>query len=161
MTETVINLTGGEPPSRYRFDYTGKHRYFITLPVFGHKEVFVEQRRVVAVLNALRDSALVHHFDVYAYCFLPSEMILVVHGKEKTSNMKTFVKEFRRQSSKALEEELGHALWKRKYLERVLRRDEDTREIVNSVFRRPVAAGLVRKPSEYPFQGSFVLVPYR
>lgn len=159
MTETVISLIDREPPSRYRFDYTGKHRYFITLPVFGHKDVFVEQERVVAVLNALRDSALEHRFDVYAYCLLPQEMVLIVRGKDKKANMKEFLHDFRARSSAALEQKLGHPLWKKKYLERVLRKNEDTKLLVTSVFQRPVKAGLVEKASEYPFQGSFVLAP--
>ncbi len=159
MTETVISLIDGEPPSRYRFDYTGKHRYFITLPVFGHKEVFVDQQRVVAVLNALRDSALEHRFDVYAYCLLPLEMLLIIRGKDKKANMKEFLHDFRARSSHALEQELSHPLWKKKYFERVLRKSEDTKALVTSVFQRPVKAGLVQKPSDYPFQGSFVLVP--
>lgn len=159
MTETVISLIDSEPPHRYRFDYTGKHRYLITLPVFGEKQLFVEQHRVVAVLNALRDCALEHRFDVYGYCLLPQEMVMIVRGKDRKANMKEFLHAFRAQSSAALEQELGHPLWKKKYFERVLRKHEDTKQLVASLFQRPVKAGLVKDASAYPFQGSFVLVP--
>jgi REP element-mobilizing transposase RayT len=161
MTEVVVNLVDHEEPRRPPFNYTGIYRYLITLPVFRGKEVFTDRERVLAVLNALRDSALNFHFDVYAYCFLPAEMILVVRGKDRTANMKEFLRAFRKLSAEALEPRLGHPLWKKKYLERVLRRDEDTKHIVSSVFQRPVTMGLAQKTTDYPFQGSFVLVPRR
>lgn len=161
MTEVVVNLIDDEKPRRPPFDYTGMYRYLITLPVFGGKNVFTERGRVLGVLNALRDTALNFHFDVYAYCFLPAEVVLVVRGKDKTANMKQFLRAFRKSADEALQSELGHPLWKKKYLERVLRRDEDTKRIVASVFQRPVLAGLVKKPADYLFQGSFVLVPRR
>lgn len=73
--------------------------------------------------------------------------------------MKEFLHDFRARSSAALEQELGHPLWKKKYLERVLRKSEDTKQLVASLFQRAVKAGLAKNASEYPFQGSFVLVP--
>jgi REP element-mobilizing transposase RayT len=159
MTEEIVSLVDPEPPDRYRFDYKGRHRYIIHLPVHAGKQVFVRQERVVAVLNCLRDAALRHRFDVYAYCLLPDEMIIIVRGKDDTAEMKTFLAEFRRASSKELEAELGHPLWKKKYLERVLRKKEDTRQIADGIFQKPVKAGLAKHAAEYPFQGSFVVIP--
>ena len=103
--------------------------------------------------------ALEHRFDVYGYCLLPQEMVMIVRGKDRKANMKEFLHAFRAQSSAALEQELGHPLWKKKYFERVLRKHEDTKQLVASLFQRPVKAGLVKDASAYPFQGSFVLVP--
>ncbi len=159
MAEDIISLVDTEPPDRYRFDYRGMHRYLITLPVFGGKKVFTEQSLVEKVLNTLRDSALEHHFDVYAYCFLPDQVALIARGKEETSMMKEFLADFRSRSSAAIEEVLGHALWKRKYLERVLRKTEDSRRIAETIFQMPVKSGLVRISSDYEFQGSFVIIP--
>ncbi|MER3524078.1 MAG: hypothetical protein C4326_08415 [Ignavibacteria bacterium] len=159
MSEVVVRLPSIEPGRRPRFDYTGTHRYLITLPVFADRRVFVERQRVLTVLHALRDSALVHRFDVYAYCFLPSDLTLVVRGKDTKANLKEFLRAFRLLSSNAMTQELGHTLWKKKYFERVLRKNEETRAIVASVFERPVKAGLIKQASQYPYQGSFVLVP--
>lgn len=159
MAESIVSLIDPEPPDRYRFDYTGMHRYYITMPVAASKKVFSGRDIVVATLNVLRDTALAGHFDVYAYCFLPDQLVLIVRGKKDTSNMKEFIAEFRRQSALQLEPGLGHPLWKKKYLERVLRKTEDSRLVADAVFRMPVKAGLVAKPSEYPYQGSFVVIP--
>ena len=159
MAEEIVSLIDPEPPDRYRFDYKGMHRYLITLPVSASRKVFVEQGIVVSVLNSLRDTALKHSFDVYAYCFLPDQMLLIVRGKNDRSDMKEFLADFRAHATSAVESGLGHPLWKKKYLERVLRKNEDTRQAADNIFQRPVKIGLAKKPSEYPFQGSFVVVP--
>lgn len=158
MTEDV-NLIDTEPPDRYRFDYRGRHRYLITLPVYASKKIFTKQSIVVVVLNCLRDAALKHRFDVYAYCLLPDQMVMIARGKDDDAEMKAFLAEFRTLASAALESELGHPLWKKKYLERVLRKKEDTKQIAETIFLMPVKVGLAKKPSEYPFEGSFVVIP--
>jgi hypothetical protein len=41
-------------------------------------------------------------------------------------------------------------------LDRVLRSDEATFDVVRYIFENPVRAGLVRSPADYPFLGSDV-----
>ncbi len=157
--EEIVSLVDTEPPERYRFDYKGMHRYLITLPVYSTRAVFTKHETVVPVLNTLRDSAFALHFDVYAYCFMPEKLVMIVRGKDTNSHMKDFVANFRQNSAAALERQLGHPLWKRKYLERVLRKSEDSRRIAETMFQMPVTAGLVRSASDYAFRGSFVVIP--
>ena len=157
--EEVVNLVDTEPPDRYRFDYRGMHRYLITLPVFRSKKIFTERSLVENVLNILRVTALEHHFDIYAYCFLPDQLLLIARGKQETSMMKEFLAGFRSQSSSAMESVLHHPLWKKKYLERVLRKTEDSRRVAETIFQMPVKAGLARNSFEYRFHGSFVIIP--
>jgi putative transposase len=158
MAQEVMSLIDTEPPKRFRFDYKGMHRYVITLAVFGGKKIFASHETVSSVLNCLRDAAQRQRFEVYAYCFLPDRLELIVRGKDQDSDMKKFLAEFRASSSSVGEKTLGHALWKRKYRERVLRKTEETRRTVERVLHLPVLAGLVRLPSEYPFAGSFVAI---
>jgi putative transposase len=158
MTEDVVSLIDTEPPDRYRFDYKGMHRYYITLPVYAAKKMFSEQKQVVNVLNILRDVAIKHRFDIYAYCFMPDRAILIVRGKDEQSMMKEFLADFRTQSNASIESEFAHPLWKKKYLERVLRKTEDSRRIADAIFETPVKAGLAAKAADYPFQGSFVVI---
>lgn len=159
MADDFVSLIDAQPPDRYRFDYRGMHRYVVTLPVYAGKTLFAEKTRVVSVLNALRDAAFKHRFDVYAYCFMPDKLELIVRGKDEQSMMKEFLNEFRGLSNALAESELGHPLWKKKYLERVLRKTEDSRRVSDAIFELPVKAGLVSKASDYPFQGSFVIIP--
>jgi putative transposase len=138
------------------------HRYLIRLPVHAHQRVPLEPDLVLTVLDILRAMCWKYHFDVYAYCFLPDQLVLIVRGKKDFSDMKPFLSAFRSSSSEALQSRLGHALWQRKYLERVLRKKEDSRQRAREIFELPVKAGLVERPGDYPFQGSFVLAaPHR
>lgn len=151
-----MSLIDTEAPKRFRFDYRGMHRYLLRLPGFGSRKVFGEQETVVSVLNCLRDAAQEHRFDVYAYCFLPAELVMIVRGKDDEARLKEFLSAFRAASSSAIAAKPGHSLWKKKYLERVLRKTEDTGRAVAEVFELPVKAGLAKTAAEYPLQGSFV-----
>jgi putative transposase len=118
-----------------RFNYRGHHRYMITLPAAGPEVCLSEEKTVLAILAALRESSRTHQFEVYAYCFLPDRLAVIVRGKSEESD----------------------PLWARRYQERVLRKTENTRTVAEEVFRLPVRAGIVTSPSAYQFQGSFVL----
>jgi hypothetical protein len=48
-------------------------------------------------------------------------------------------------------------LWQKGYYEHVLRNDEATLATAKYILENPVRAGLVAKPRDYEFAGSFVL----
>ncbi len=153
---TGISLRGQEQPSGERFNYTGKHRYVLTLPVAGDRPVFAGAAVTVPVLDILRDACWRHHFEVYAYSFLPARLVLIVRGREDFSQLKEFLRSFRQQSNERLREQLGRTLWSKKYLERVLRKTEASVDAARELFLLPVKAGLAASAPDYPLQGSFV-----
>lgn len=155
-TEMHLPSSAGERGGSHKFDYLGMHRYLITLPAFNADSIFKERETVLTVLDALREASWNHHFDVYAYSFLPDVLTVIVRGKEDKSDMKQFLATFRHASSERLEARLGHPLWKKKYMERVLRKKEDTKVVARDIFQGPVRAGLASSAAEYEFQGSFV-----
>ena len=155
-TEMHLPSSAGEGGGGHRFNYVGMHRYLITLPAFKPASIFKERETILAVLDALGDASRKFHFDVYAYSFLPDTLTLIVRGKDDTSDMKQFLIAFRHASSEKNETRLGHPLWKKKYMERVLRRAEDSKIVAKDIFQGPVRAGLVATAAEYEFQGSFV-----
>lgn len=155
---TEMWLKSAAAASAERFNYIGMHRYLITLPTLRSASVFVGRDIVVETLNRLRDSGQDQRFDIYAYCFLPDRLLLIVRGKDDAANMKAFLRAFRESSNAAIQPLLGHPLWSRKYLERVLRRTEDSKEMARKIFDLPIRAGLAGPGKPYPFQGSFVLI---
>jgi len=155
-TTDVMQLhSAGETP-RQRFDYRGRHRYTIALETHAGAAVFTVRENVLQVLNALREQALEHRFEVQVYCFLPSRLLLLVQGKDDESFMKAFLSGFRRAANEQLSAVLGHTLWRKTYRERVLRKGEDTRRIAQEIWRTPVKENLARTAETYDFQGSFV-----
>ncbi|PWB61129.1 MAG: hypothetical protein C3F17_13470 [Bradyrhizobiaceae bacterium] len=139
-----------------RFDYRGMHRYLITLPAGKGGAVLNRPETVVPVLDLLREAGWKEGFDVYAYCFLPARLVLMVRGKDKRSDMKRFLAIFRESSNAFAEATFGHGLWARKYLERVLRKGEQDRDVARSVFDLPRREGVAARGEEYQYQGSFV-----
>jgi putative transposase len=158
---TEMWLRSATAASAERFNYIGMHRYLITLPTLQSASVFTGRDVVVETLDRLRDCGLDQRFDIYAYCFLPDRLLLIVRGKDDAANMKAFLRAFRESSNAAIQPRIGHPLWSRKYLERVLRRTEDSREIARKLFDLPIKAGLAGPGKPYPFQGSFVMVNRR
>ena len=155
VTEMHLPGGGGEPGTR--FNYRGMHRYLITL--LGHPScgTMADRETVIPTLDILRESCRAHGFDVYAYCFLPDRLALLVRGKEESADMKLFLTAFRAGSGSSFKLRTGKHLWSKKYQERVLRKTEVTRSIAEEIFRLPVKAGLASATDRYAFQGSFVL----
>lgn len=154
-TVEVMQLRSASEGVRKTFDYRGTHRYLVTLPTFRGRQVFLDPPRITPVLDALRELAQLHEFDVFAYCFLPDRLIILLHGRTRNSDLRQFLPAFRLRANELLEPLLGHALWKRSYLERVLTRSSDSAEVARQVFRLPVSAGLARTAESYQYLGSF------
>ena len=154
-TVEVMQLRSATDGTSKGFDYRGPHRYLVTLPTFRGRQVFLDSSRIAPVREALRDLALGHEFDVFAYCFLPDRLIVLLHGKARSSDLRVFLPAFRTGAAGLLEPQLGHTLWKRSYLERVLTRSSDSAEVARQVFRLPVSAGLARTAESYQYLGSF------
>jgi hypothetical protein len=152
---TEMHLPSEQKREGHTFTYTGKFRYMITLPTHESRPIFTDNNNVLKVLDCLGGSSRAHHFEVIAYCFLPEKLVVVIGGKEETSDMRAFLAGFRASSVSMLEPLLRHPVWSKRYLERVVRRGEDLRAVVRELFRLPVKAGLADSPTAYPFQGSF------
>jgi putative transposase len=154
-TVEVMQLRSASEGKSKGFDYRGMHRYLVTLPSFRNRQVFLDDSRITPVLDALRVLATEQEFDVFAYCFLPDRLIVLLHGRTRSSDLRAFLPAFRARATELLEPLLGHALWKRSYLERVLTRSSDSAEVARQVFRLPVSAGLARTAQSYRYLGSF------
>lgn len=154
----IMRLPSAEhPASGQRFDYRGMHRYIITLPTYHEKPLFNTQDRVFSVLGRLREDAVAHKFDVYAYCLLPAKLLLIIRGRDETSDMKGFLAAFRGATNAIVMQEAQHPAWSKKYIERVLRKGEESKELAKQIFGTPVKEGLVKVAAEYPYLGSFVI----
>ena len=150
---TLKSASGGVPSE---FSYRGQKTYHVTLHAFQKKPVFADRAVIPAVLDALRDGALAADFEVILYTILPDRVVLLIHGRTDESDMKGFLGVFRTNAAAAVEGGLGHRLWKRTYLERVLRRGERPEHSVREIAGLAVRAGLATEPESYEFTGSFV-----
>jgi putative transposase len=138
------------------FDYTGPHRYFLTMCTHERARYFVDAQHVELVAAQFQRVSRDQAFAVIAYCFMPDHVHLLVEGERDDANLKRFTKSAKQYSGFYFRQRTGLFLWQRYGYERVLRNDEATPAVVRYTIANPVRAGLVRSPVDYPFWGSFV-----
>ena len=94
------------------------------------------------------------HFSVLAYCLMPDHVHLLVEGKTEHANLRRFAKMSKQRSGAAHALTGGGKLWQDGYYDRVLRKDEDVKQIARYILENPVRARLVKDPAKYPYLGS-------
>jgi len=139
------------------FSYRGHYRYFITIRSEGFKHHFVNEEVVTKVIEILKSTAEQENFLVWAYCFMPDHVHLLIEGKNSNADMKHFVVSFKQKTAYWFKGIYGVQLWGANYYEHVLRNDEATRAAARYIIQNPVRKGLVEDFSKYPYSGSFKL----
>lgn len=150
MATTFRRKSNRLHPSVYR----GPAAYFLTMACEGRRTAFEDARLVASLCDALREAADKHQVSVFAYCFMPDHLHLLVGGGESTV-LPDFVHDFKQRTGYEFGRRIGRPLWQKSYYDRVLRGDEDLLEIAKYITGNPVRAGLVSQASDYPFLGSF------
>lgn len=137
------------------FSYRGYYRYFITIRSHDFKHHFVNDEVVSKLIDILRGTAVQEGFSVWAYCFMPDHVHLLIEGKNGNADMKTFVTLFKQKTAYWFKSIYGVQLWGTNYYEHVLRNDEATEAVARYIFQNPVRKGIVEDYSKYPYSGSF------
>jgi putative transposase len=136
--------------------YRGRKAYFLTLCARDRKRVFVDSRVVEAILGVLRNVCGRYSFGVYAYCFMPDHLHLIVTGEDDSSDLPGMVQAFKSLAPGAVRKIGMFDLWQKGYYDHVLRTGESMDSAARYVFMNPVRAGLVGRVEEWEFSGSFV-----
>jgi putative transposase len=139
------------------FSYVGPHRYFLTFCAAARSEVFTASELVASMLSQISQSSASNSFAVFAYCFMPDHLHLLVEGMTEGSDLIHFARDLKQRTGFHYKAASGYQLWQKGYYEHVLRADEATLQVARYIWANPVTAGLVREPAEYPYSGSLVL----
>jgi REP element-mobilizing transposase RayT len=146
--------TMSRPPRITGFDYKGRYRYSLTFCTLHRRRVFVDDATVAATLEQVRHTSAEHGFEVLAYCYMPDHAHHLVEGMRESSDLRQFCKIAKQRSGSIHARSKRQRLWQEGYHDRVLRREDDIRDIARYILNNPVRAGLVVTPSEYPYLGS-------
>jgi putative transposase len=87
---------------------------------------------------------------------MPDHLHFLVEGLEPASDLVQFLKCFKIKTSRWFARAYGDELWQRGYYEHVLREEDVVELFAWYIWLNPVRKGLVARPEEYPFNGSFV-----
>jgi putative transposase len=139
------------------FSYRGYHRYFITIRSYSLEHRFVKDEMVARVIEFLKSTADQERFSVWAYCFMPDHVHLLVEGRHRNADMKHLVALFKQKSGYWFKSTYGVKLWAPNYHEHVLRNDEATMAVAPYIIQNPIRKRIADDCSSYPYSGSFEL----
>ena len=96
-------------------------------------------------------------FDVYAYCFMPDHLHILVHGTTPDATLTPFITMAKQRSGYLFSRRTGIRLWQEGYFERTIRSDEDLTAVALYIEANPVRAGLVVRVADWPYTGGRLL----
>ena len=138
------------------FPYKGRYRYFLTLCT-ADKDIFTKDEVVKGVMGYLREVSERSGFAIWAYCFMPDHLHLLVEGIEDGSDFRKFVSMFKQGTGFYFRRKFDRRLWQINYFEHVLRKEEVTEQVMRYILENPVRKGLAADYKAYPFSGSFMV----
>ena len=101
--------------------------------------------------QVLRNISQVRQANLYAWCFMPDHVHLLVADRDVLE----FVRLFKgRMAPLASSREPGGRLWQRSFYDHAIRRDESVRDVAIYIWGNPVRAGIVESPTGYAGSGS-------
>jgi putative transposase len=137
------------------FSYKGTHRYFVTLCTYNKANIFCDDFLASCLLDSLRKKSGTFRFRVWAYCFMPDHLHVLVEGNDDASDFRKFISSFKQDTGFSYKKKFGLRLWQTNYYEHVLRHEECTNAVANYIFNNPVRKGYVEDYRQYALLGSF------
>jgi REP-associated tyrosine transposase len=115
----------------------------ITIAVRDRRPIFARAEVAESAVKVLEDHAEKTGVPVYAYCFMPDHVHLVVEPSAEC-DLVTFVGQFKNLAQRAAWT-LGveGAFWQKGFFDHFLRREEQLERVVAYVVENPVRRGLV------------------
>jgi len=109
---------------------------------------------VAKSIEILKDLAQQESFSIWAYCFMPDHVHLLIEGEKAEADMRRFIRLLKQKAGYWFKSIYHDKLWQLGYYERVLRDDEATLMVVRYILENPVRKGLVQHFMDYPYLGS-------
>jgi putative transposase len=140
-----------EPPA-----YQQGHCFSVAIATAHRAHHFKKSDTVRLCLDALSESAERYHASVFAYCFMPEHLHLLV-AMPPGADFVQFVRQFKQLSAYRFRRECSPArLWQARFYDHALRSDEKLSEVARYIWENPMRTGLAKSPAEYPYSGSLV-----
>ena len=143
-----------KPEHLKKFDYLGRHQYFLTFCTVGRKQFFVKADAVDTVRTQIERAAGEESVALTAYCYMPDHVHFLAEGKADDSDCLRFVARAKQFSGFHYHAKFGHRLWQRYSYEHTLRSEESAISVARYILENPVRGGLVARIEDYPFSGS-------
>ena len=133
--------------------YKGIRAYFITICTEDQNKVFVDLKIVKEQIKILNSCCEKAGFSVWAYCFMPDHLHLLLIAEEN-SNLIKFVSAYKQLSGFGYKKKTGKSLWQKSFYDHILRKEENIPQVIRYILENPVREGIVEYFADYPFSGS-------
>ncbi len=133
--------------------YRGIRAYFVTICTKDQQKVFTNKKTVGKHIRILSECCEKEKFSVWAYCFMPDHIHLLLTAKENSELIK-LVTAYKRLSGYEYKKKTGKNLWQKSFYDHILRKEENITQVVRYILENPVRKNLVENFREYPFSGS-------
>jgi len=104
------------------FNYTGYYAYFVTICTFDKQRYFVDGDLINNIINYMKEESEYIGFKIYAYCFMPDHLHLILISDEGASLVKC-IKSFKQKTEFYFKKKYGKQLWQKSYFDHVIRRN--------------------------------------
>jgi putative transposase len=136
-------------------EYLGTAISFVTICCEDRIAIFQDPKRCRVAIDSLRRTSQAMQFLVHAFCLMPDHVHLLVEGISPGSDLVRFVSQWKQQAGYLFRKELRKGFWQRRFYDHILRSGEAVDAVAWYIGMNPVRKGIVLRPHEYPFSGSF------
>ena len=138
------------------FDYRTPHAYHLTWGTISRKPILVDSGLSIPLIDELEREVSNEEMLLYAYCFMPDHVHILLApegGRDVLSLVRTY-----KSKTTRIYWKLGNRgrLWQHGFYDRILRQEENIKQVAGYIMENPVRKGLVNDFREYPFSGSLV-----
>lgn len=121
------------------------HAYLVTIVTASRFPVFTPFISARIAVKCFHDSNVLHHAQTLAFVVMPDHVHWLLQMKER-GNFSEMVRLYKAKVSLLLQQRV----WQRGFHDRVLRDEDDVRNIARYIVANPLRAGLSRSIGEYP-----------
>lgn len=138
------------------FDYRLPHAYHIVWGTFQREPLLARSDLTRALINLLPLAPEGSDVVLYAYCFMPDHVHLLLRPKQG-KDVTSFVQAYKGRTTHTYWKTGGRGkLWQRGFYDHILRSDEGLRATARYILENPVRKGIAKSLIDYPFSGSAV-----
>ena len=138
------------------FDYHIPHAYHLTWGTADKNPLLSDPSLVVPLIEELECETSGEGFLLYAYCFMPDHVHLLLFP-EGVQDVVSFIQSYKSKTTRIYwKTGKKGRLWQHGFYDRILRQEENIKQVARYILDNPVRKGLIDDVHEYPFSGSLV-----
>lgn len=137
------------------YDYSSNRPIHVVICANNKKVVFDSKNNAEITVGELLKAAHDIRFVILCYCLMPDHLHIVVSPSISGVSLLRFLNIFKGRTSAIFRGYGITNLWQRSAFDRVIRRDEDLKAIIEYILNNPIRKGITKKADCYPYSRYF------